>query len=136
MAIVYLDASALVKLVLAERESAALQSWLADRPDRASSVVSRVEVPRAIRRSRPEDEALALSRAELVLAKLVLVDVDTVIVRRAAQLDPPALRVIDAIHLASALSLPELEGIVTYDARLAEAARLAGVAVHAPGAAT
>ena len=53
---------------------------------------------------------------------------------RAATLDPDALRSLDAIHLASAMELgDELDEIVTYDARLAEAARSYGIAVISPG---
>lgn len=125
-----------MKLVLAEGESEALASWLVDRPERASSIVARVELPRAIRRSRPEREDLALQRVELLLARVSLVDLDAAVVRRAAQLDPPELRSIDAIHVATALSLAQLDGLVTYDVRLASAARLVGLTVHSPGMTT
>ncbi|MBK5250721.1 MAG: VapC toxin family PIN domain ribonuclease, partial [Actinomycetales bacterium] len=43
------------------------------------------------------------------------------------------LRSLDAVHLAAALSLgDDLEGIVTYDDRLAEAAQANGVPVASP----
>ena len=57
-------------------------------------------------------------------------------VRRAADLEPPTLRPIDALHLATALTLRLPEGFVTYDHRLADAdaAQSAGLAVFSPGA--
>ncbi len=58
----------------------------------------------------------------------------TSVFERASWLDPTLLRSLDAVHLAAALELgDELEGIVTYDDRLAEAAALHGIAVIAPG---
>lgn len=64
---------------------------------------------------------------------MTLIAVDDVVLVRAEQLDPLALRTLDAIHVATALSLEPLEGLVTYDARLAQAADAAGLAVFAPG---
>ena len=55
------------------------------------------------------------------------------LLERAALLEPPELRSLDAIHLATALSLgDELDGLVTYDERLARAARESGVPTLAP----
>jgi predicted nucleic acid-binding protein len=72
-------------------------------------------------------------RAREVLDGLVLVDVTTATFEAAARLDPAILRTLDAIHLASALDLgDDLDGLVTYDARLGDAARAHGVAVTAP----
>lgn len=63
---------------------------------------------------------------------LLAVDVD--IRREAQRLKPPHLRTLDAIHLATALSIgdPDLE-FITYDDRQAEAARAAGLKVVQPG---
>jgi predicted nucleic acid-binding protein len=64
---------------------------------------------------------------------LVAIALDDEVRQIAAALDPLPLRTLDAIHLATALSLAaELDRIVTYDARLAEAAEHAGLPVVAP----
>jgi predicted nucleic acid-binding protein len=53
--------------------------------------------------------------------------------RDAGLLDPPGMRTLDALHLAVALSLgDDLDGIVTYDARMGDAARCHGLEVVAP----
>ncbi|MGH7393340.1 MAG: type II toxin-antitoxin system VapC family toxin [Candidatus Rokuibacteriota bacterium] len=131
MSLVYLDASALVKLVVAEPESDALMEFLRARPDRVSSALSLVEVPRALRRARfgsPERQ-----RARRLLARLALVDVDRRILGAAAAFESPELRTLDAIHLATALAVREdLSELVTYDRRLAMAAGRADVEVLSP----
>jgi predicted nucleic acid-binding protein len=64
---------------------------------------------------------------------LQLVEVDAHISTAAASVEPPSLRALDALHLASALALgAELDVLVTYDVRLADAARAAGIEVVAP----
>src|SRR5262245_167709 len=127
----YLDSSALVKLVVLEPESAALRECLRRHASRLSSALAEVEVPRALRRAgygSPERR-----RAAEVLTRVALVDVDRRILRAAATLAPPSLRTPDAIHLATALSLgPDLAGIITYDQRLSEAAIDADIEVWAP----
>jgi predicted nucleic acid-binding protein len=63
----------------------------------------------------------------------VLTEVGTAIFEQAGRLEPPALRTPDALHLASALDLgDDLDGMVTYDERLAAAAQIHGVPVIAP----
>ncbi|WP_346620982.1 type II toxin-antitoxin system VapC family toxin [Blastococcus montanus] len=129
---IYLDSSALLKLVRAEEYSAELSSWLADRPDvpLVSSALARVEVLRACRRI--DTRLLAPGRA--VLAVLDTVPVDDDVLAAAAELPEPGLRSLDALHLASALSLdPDLEAFVAYDARLTAAAADAGLTVARPG---
>lgn len=126
----YLDTSALVKLVVAERESDALRSWLAEaaREPVACDLV-RTELLRSVRRADPALMVLARQ----VLDALTLVEVATSTFEAAARLDPSILRTLDALHVAAALDLgDDLEGLVTYDDRLAEAARLNGIAVFAP----
>ena len=130
---IYLDSSALLKLVRAEEHSADLVAWLADRPDvpLVSSALASVEVLRTCRRI---DERL-LDQGRAVLAVLDTVPVDDEILEAAAELPGPGLRSLDALHLASALALdPDLETFVAYDARLAAAAGDAGLAVARPGA--
>lgn len=129
---VYLDTSAIVKLVVPEAESDALLAALARWPDRVSSAVAAVEVHRALRRAGASRAVCA--RADAVLAALVLVRVDEPVLRRASALGDPALRSLDALHLATALSLGDApEAFVTYDARLARAASRQRLAVSHPG---
>jgi hypothetical protein len=130
-AIAYLDSSALVKLVFAESESAALSRFLIEWRSRASSVLARTEVARVARRVGASDEAR--TRAADVLEHIALIALDDGIVTRAGEVEPPALCTLDAIHLATALSLgDDLGGMVTYDRRLADAARRAGLTVWSP----
>jgi uncharacterized protein len=126
----YLDTSALVKLVVPEAESTALIDWLRHESDVAvTSDLSRTELHRAVRKSAP-DRAI---QARQVLDSLTILTVTTQMFEAAGRLEPPALRTLDAIHLAAALELgDDLAGIVTYDERLAEAARLHGITVIAP----
>ncbi len=71
---------------------------------------------------------------DVVLSGVALIPLDERIAQVAATIDPLMLRTLDAIHLASALSLGGVEAFVTYDARLAAAAAGAGLAVASPGA--
>ena len=127
----YLDSSAIVKLILPEPETRALVHRLQDDPDVLSSALARVEVLRALKRIKGSPRAWR--QAERVLARVALVRVDDAVLERAAEIDPPDLRSLDAIHLATALGIGEkLHGMVTYDSRLANAARQVGLAVLAP----
>ena len=131
MTAVYLDSSALVKLVVAEPESSALAAFLRGRSERVSSTVALAEVPLALRRA--GFGASERRRSREVLARIALVDVDRRILAAAAALDPSELRTLDAIHLATALAVREdVEALVTYDRRLAAAAARAHLEVSAP----
>ena len=134
MGLLYLDSSALVKLVLPEPETDALLGLLTAWPERISSALARVEVLRTVRRAGDEE---AYRRAQEVLARVGLLRIDDAVLGAAALLRPPELRTLDAIHLASALSVGErLGGMVVYDFRLARAAEVCGVHVMAPEAPT
>ncbi|CAN5414791.1 type II toxin-antitoxin system VapC family toxin [soil metagenome] len=125
----YLDTSALVKLVVAEHESAVLEDWLHTGVAPVSSDLSRTELVRAVRRVAPD----RVQDARAVLDGLILMAITTSTFEAAGRLTPDSLRSIDAIHLAVAMSLgDDLEGVVTYDERFATAARLQGVHVTAP----
>jgi predicted nucleic acid-binding protein len=126
----YLDTSAFLKLVVTEPETGALWAWVTGKDRRLfSSDLLRTEALRTARRH--SAEALALARARLDGVTLLSLTAD--VCARAAELDPAILRSLDALHLATALTLAdELEGIVTYDERLGVAARLHGVAVVEP----
>lgn len=124
---VYLDSSALVKTVVAEPESAALLRFLRSRPVRVSCALARTEG--AVRHLGP---AIA-GRAREAVQRLDLVPLDDALLEAAGALDARVLRSLDAIHLAAALSLGrQLEALVTYDGRMAGAARLLGMPVAAP----
>jgi len=130
--LLYLDSSALVKLVLPEAESAALQESLADWPAHVTSELASVEVLRAVRRV-AVDAALE-ERAEEVVASVHLVKIDNEVLGQAARLEPRTLRSLDALHLATALSLgSDLGAIAVYDGPLARAAAECGIKVVAPG---
>lgn len=126
----YLDTSAAVKLVVAERGSAALLTWAgAHDGEVVSSDLLRTELLRATRRGAPRQ----MPRARAVLDSITLLTLPTATFERAAELDPDGLRSLDALHLAAALELgDDLDGLVTYDNRLAEAARQYAVTVIAP----
>lgn len=126
----YLDTSAAVKLVVEEAGSKALRAWLQQvTAPIVSSDLIRTELLRATRRGAPEQ----VQRARAVLDSLVLVTMSTPIFEHAATLDPDVLRSLDALHLAAALDLgDDLDGIITYDDRLATAAAALGIAVIAP----
>lgn len=129
----YLDSSALVKLVALEPESAALFAFLAERTELVSSAVAGVEVRRAV--NRLENSGHLRARADTVLGSVALLRIDDAILAAAGALEPRTLRSLDALHLASALSVrDELEGFLAYDRGLGEAARGQGLKVLAPGA--
>ena len=125
---VYFDASALVKLVIQEAESPALESWLGQRII-VSCALARTKVVRAVA-DRGRDGIL---RARRLLDRIDLIQLDDELLDLAAQLDA-LLRSLDAIHVAAVLELGDaLEALVTYDARVAAAATALGVPVASPG---
>ncbi len=126
----YLDTSALTKLVLPEAESSACLRWLAEE-DREPTVteLAYTELLRAVRRDAPDQDL----RAWIVLERVTITALTRSTYRRAGGLGPAGLRSLDAIHLAAALDLgDDLEAMVTYDQRLAEAATANGIRVLAP----
>lgn len=126
----YLDTSAAVKLVVEEAGSTALRRWLqAAEVPIVSSDLMRTELMRATRRGAPD----RMVQARAVLDSLVLLTVSTAVFERAGDLEPELLRSLDAVHLAAALELgDELDGVITYDDRLAAAAQTLGIAAVAP----
>lgn len=132
---IYLDSSAVVKLIRRERGSAELVAWLAGRPmdPLVSSALVEVEVPRALRRHAPE----ALGGVAEVLARLYKLDIDAKIRAIAGGYEDGLLPSLDAVHLASAQTLagPSAEGLaafVAYDQRLNAAAVVLGLPVVDP----
>jgi predicted nucleic acid-binding protein len=126
--VVYLDSSALVKLVVHEPESAALRSHLRSTASRVSSALARVEVVRAVVPHGPG----ATARARQVLEATSLLALDDALLDAAGVLDLAGLRSLDAIHLASARALGLTTTVLTYDARMAQAAARLGLRVSAP----
>lgn len=125
-----MDASALIKLLVAEPGTAALRRYLAGDPTVVSSRVAAVEVRRVVgRQARPG----YAEQVDALLEGVTLIDLTDAIVRAAGTAAPATLRSLDAIHLASAASIADsLTALVTYDRRLADAAADAGIAVAAP----
>jgi predicted nucleic acid-binding protein len=138
VAVFYADASALVKLVREEAESGALRTYLAA-ADLVSSELVLTEIPRAVRRAVADDPALPLDllleRSGELIDAVALRPLDRAVLAGAGALAEPALRALDAIHVASAVDLYPIDAFVTYDERQAAAARLAGLRTMAPGAA-
>ncbi len=137
MPLFYADASALVKLVRDEPESGALRAFLAD-SDLVSSELVLAEVPRAVRRAAASDPRLDLdllvARAGEVLDSVALQRLDRAILLAAGALSEPALRALDAVHVAAAIDLMPIDGFLSYDDRQAAATRLAGLRTVSPGA--
>lgn len=127
----YLDSSAIVKLVQREAESDALRRYLRQhRVDpRASSTLARVEVVRAVRAGGAD--MIGLARRQL--ARLYLVPLHRNLLDEAAEMGDIVLRSLDAVHLASAAQLGEdLRAVVTYDVRMQSAAAALDIDVVAP----
>jgi uncharacterized protein len=128
---IYLDSSAVVKLVHVEEETPALQSWLAARAGTplVTSLVARIETERALRRSDPA----ALPHLPLVLGGINMILIGDSICAAAGAYPDPSLRSLDAIHLATAAFLGStLTALVTYDERLSVAAVSHGMTVASP----
>lgn len=136
MALFYADASALVKLVRDEPESDALREFLSGAAIVSSELVL-TEVPRAIRRAAADDPRLTLetlmTRAGEALDAVGLLPLDRALLLAAGAFAEPALRALDAIHVAAAVELSPVDAFVSYDERQAAAARLAGLRTMAPG---
>jgi hypothetical protein len=126
----YVDTSAFLKLVVEEPHSAAFRKWAESNDGQLfSSDLLYTEALRAARRH----STAALQETRRRLGVLTMLRLTTDICERAADLDPGILCSLDAIHLAAALAVAdELDGIATYDDRLAEAAALHGIDVTTP----
>lgn len=128
MTLAYLDASAIVKLIVEEPESEALNRWYVEAEDLVTSRVGIVETIRATGR-----RAFDRVHRDRILSDLGVLELDASTAQVAASVQPGLLRSLDAIHIATALALgPELDAFVTYDDRMAEAARAVGLPVVRP----
>ena len=128
----YLDSSAIVKLVVHEPETGDLVLAVQADPEIVASGLAWTEVMIAVRRA-----GRSTARAERVLDGVAFIPIDDAILHEAAALGPKDLRTLDAIHVATALSLrPDVETMITYDVRQALVASALGIVVAMPGAAT
>lgn len=131
MSIAYLDSSALVKLMVREDETSALEVDLVDRDGLVTSSLAMVECRRAAGRAR---NRRVLQRVSEVLDAVYLLDLTAPILEAAAGLRPAPVRSLDAIHIATALSVGDADlEVITYDERMAEAVRANGLHVAQPG---
>jgi predicted nucleic acid-binding protein len=128
---IYLDTSALAKLVVAEQETTALRNWLGRRADQplVTNSIGEVELQRLA--SRISQRALAA--AVLLLARIDRMQLTPTGLATAATIPPPEVRTLDALHIASAAELTDLSAVVTYDLRMASAATGYGLTVVSPG---
>jgi uncharacterized protein len=126
---IYIDSSAIVKLAIAEPESASLRRYLRRRRPLVVSALARTEVGRALLPLGP----LAVRRGIDVLASLDLIRVSDRILADAATLMPVNLRSLDAIHLATIRQLgASITRVLTYDERMSHAVTAVGLTVVAP----
>jgi hypothetical protein len=127
-ALAYVDTSALAKLVLDEPGSAEMTRWHVESERIITSRVGIVEMRRVAAR-----HAHDAAHLDFVLRSVEIFELDASTAHIAGGVGPPVLRTLDAIHLATALRLaPELDAFVTYDDRLADAARAIGLPVIRP----
>jgi uncharacterized protein len=127
--LVYADSSALVKLVVEEAETAALELYIAERePLITTSRIAVVEIARALVTADLERDNR--SEAERLLRSYFLIDVSGPILDDAAGLTT-SVRSLDAIHLASARHVGPDE-VLVYDRRLARAAADLGFVIAQP----
>lgn len=127
--LIYADSSALVKRVIEEPESPALERHLAEDHVLATSRIAVVEVSRATALANPSREVR--EEVDRLLGSCMLIALSAQLLRVARELAGPALRTPDAIHLASAMRI-EADELLVYDQRLAGAAAERGFAVASP----
>ncbi|MEQ6897550.1 type II toxin-antitoxin system VapC family toxin [Microbacterium sp. KR10-403] len=128
--VIYLDSSAIVKLVTGEAEATALRTYLADETERSGPACSSSLAHTEVRRAATHNAA-PLSAAAHVLDQLEIIDLDRTVLTEAGILPGRVLRSLDAIHVAVALR-EDVDAFVTYDARQAEAAASCGLRVVTP----
>jgi predicted nucleic acid-binding protein len=128
--VAYIDASAFVKLFAAEPESAAIANAIdTELSNLVASEILAVEISRAAVRVGGDAPVVASQ----LLRRVALLPLSTEVREQACQVGPPLLRTLDAIHLATAISVRERIGVVlTYDSRLAEACATASLKPLAP----
>ncbi len=129
MAAVYVDTSALGRVLLGEPDAPAIVRDLASFEQHVASRLLRVELRRLALREG------ALEAADALLTGIALLPLDEATLAAAETVPPATVATLDAIHLVTAVRLlgPKLvDAIMTYDSRLADGARQHGLAVVAP----
>jgi len=135
--LVYVDSSAIVKRVAEEAGSDAMRSSF----DVASaagvrfltSALSRVEVGRAARtRLDTQSPARIAGGSYEAFVGVAIAEMTRPILESARVIGPPALRSLDAIHVATAVAAG-VDELWTYDRRMADAAEALGIRVRLPG---
>ena len=139
---IYLDTCALMKLVHPEPETAALREFLRGRVQvpKFTATITLAELPRAVRRANHDKAGRASAllsaeraQAERLLGTLQMIDVTRAVLADAGEAGGPFLRTLDAVHLVAAGRIGgSLAGFVTYDKRLAAAAREVGLPALSP----
>lgn len=130
---IYLDASALIKLVVAQPESAAMTDYLRAHPDDGwfTCALTRIDLLRAAAAVHTD----AIEHAHHILDVLDTVAITDRLIHAATSLDPPPPRTADALHIAAALTAgPRLQTLITYDTQLVHAATAHTIATATPGA--
>lgn len=125
----YVDSSAIVKLIIDEPGSLGMVRWYVEAERVLSSRIGIIETDRAIARRLPDGRS---AHGSQILDSIEVFELDADIARHASAIDPSSLRTLDAIHLATALAIPGVDAFVTYDDRLAAAARALGLPVVSP----
>lgn len=127
----YADSSALLKLAVDEQHADVMRQWAAGLP--SALVVSDLGMSECIRAARRLD-VRAVDAVRQVVASCELIALPRRVFAAAAALGDPALRTLDALHIAVALELgSDLEGLATYDDRMFAAAAALGVRALSPG---
>ncbi len=116
-------------MVVEEAHSEAVRALLRG-AECVCSVLVLVEVPRVLTRYGQRDWEPGWRRLR---RSVRIVDLTRPLVERAARLPPPALRNLEALHVATALAAGPLDGLVAYDPRLLAAAQSSGLRVLHPG---
>jgi predicted nucleic acid-binding protein len=134
--VIYMDTSALTKLLIAEPETPELRAWLAVQSGQgeyaATSTLGRVELMRVVARFGEPGQS---ERARYLLDGLDILPLTEPVIALAETIGPPSLRTLDAIHLAAAAQIEqELTAVVTYDHRLLDGCREVGLTTASPGA--
>ena len=125
----YADSSAILKLLIVEKESAALTNFI-DFTIK-SSVLTRVEIIRVLHKIAPEK----IAQAQVILAGIDLTPLNPAILSAAENFAPAiTLKSLDALHVASVLFLgAAVEGLITYDKAMIMNAKELGIKVVSPG---
>jgi predicted nucleic acid-binding protein len=126
----YLDTSAAIKLLFNEPESQAMRRWVRETEGKVvSSDLLQAELMRATARI----DVDKLEDAQAIIRYLFMMRLSTGVYHRAGTLAPTEMRTLDTLHLAAAMELgDDLEGIVTYDVRMARGVESLGIEVIGP----